>query len=84
MKLLTYLEELGFLTTHSGAEFGWGRSSYLCVCSTLLAVTHLSLDENTRLDGDTNVAVGCNKVTKAVGPYQSGFIQFHDYLRDMG
>ncbi len=29
LKLLTYLEELGFLTTHSEAEFGWGRSSDL-------------------------------------------------------
>ncbi len=42
VKLLTYLEELGFLTTHSETEFGWGRSSDLCVCSTPLAVTCLS------------------------------------------
>ncbi len=34
MKLLANLEELGFLTAHSGAEFGWGRSSDLLVCST--------------------------------------------------
>ncbi len=29
LKLLTYPEELGSLTTHSEAEFGWGRSSDL-------------------------------------------------------
>ncbi len=32
-KLLTYPKELGFLTTHSGAEFGRGRSSNLCMRS---------------------------------------------------
>ena len=52
MKLLTYLEELGFLTTHSGAEFGWGRSGDLCACSALLAVTCLcSSDGGTKIDG---------------------------------
>ncbi len=34
MKLLANLEELGFLTTHSGAEFVWGRSSNLHTGST--------------------------------------------------
>ncbi len=33
MKLLTYPEELGFLTTRSGAEFRRGRSGDLCTCS---------------------------------------------------
>ncbi len=36
VKLLTNLEELGSITTHSGAEFGWGRTSDLRVCSNLL------------------------------------------------
>ncbi len=36
-KLLSYPEELGFLTTHSGAEFGRGRSSDLCTLSASLA-----------------------------------------------
>ena len=52
-KLLTYPEELGFLMTHSGAEFGQGRSSYICTCSALLAVACLSLSKHSRLDGGT-------------------------------
>ncbi len=36
-KLLTYPEELGFLMTHSGAEFRRGRSSDLCAHSALVA-----------------------------------------------
>ncbi len=51
VKLLTYLKELGFLTTHSGAEFGWGRSGDLCACSTPLTVTRLSSSEHTSFDG---------------------------------
>ncbi len=47
MKLLTYLEELGFLMTHSGAEFGWGIFSDLCACSTPLAAMRLSSSEHT-------------------------------------
>ncbi len=49
-KLLTYPEELGFLTTHSGAEFGWGRSSDLCACNALLAVIRLHSSEHSRSD----------------------------------
>ncbi len=50
-KLLTYSEELGFLTTHSGAEFRWGRSSDLCTCSALLAVTYLRSSKHPSYDG---------------------------------
>ncbi len=39
LKLLTYLEELGFLTTHSEAELGRGRSSDLRARSVLLAAS---------------------------------------------
>ena len=49
VKLLTYPEKLGFLTTHSGADFGWGRSGDLCTCS----VTRLRLYEHSKLDGAT-------------------------------
>ncbi len=41
-KLLTYPEELGFLTTHFGAEFGRGRSSDLCVCSVVTSCKRLA------------------------------------------
>ena len=46
LKLLTYPEELGFLTTHSGAEFGWGRSSDLRVRSVVLAANALPVRTN--------------------------------------
>ena len=51
MKLLVNLEELGFLMSHSGAEFGLGRSSDLCACSTSLTVTCLGSSEHTSSDG---------------------------------
>ena len=51
--LLTYLEELGFLTTRSRAEFGWGRSSDLCTCSALLTDMHLCSSEHTSSVGGT-------------------------------
>ena len=51
VKLLTYLEELGFLTTHFGAEYIWGISSDLCMCSAPLAVTRLSASGHTSSDG---------------------------------
>ncbi len=41
-KLLTYPEELGFLTTHSGAEFGRGRSSDLCARSVVVSCKRLA------------------------------------------
>ncbi len=53
MKLLIYPEGLGFLTTRSGAEFGWGRSGDLCMRCALLAVMHLCSSEHTSSDGDT-------------------------------
>ena len=52
MKLLTYLEELCFLTTYYGAEFGWGRSGDLCAYSAPLAVMCLSSSEHTCSDDD--------------------------------
>ena len=52
-KLLTYPEELGYLMTHSGAEFGPGRSSDLCACSALLAVMHLRSSGHTSSDTGT-------------------------------
>ncbi len=39
LKLLTYPEELGFLTNHSEAEFVRGRSSDLRARSVLLAAS---------------------------------------------
>ncbi len=42
LKLLTYPEELGFLTTHSRAEFGRGRSSDLCMCSVVPSCKRLA------------------------------------------
>ncbi len=51
VKQLTYLEELGFLRTHSGAESGWGRSCDLCACSAPLAVTRLRSSKHTSSNG---------------------------------
>ncbi len=42
LKLLTYPEELGFLTTHSEAEFGRGRSSDLCARSVVASCKDLA------------------------------------------
>ncbi len=52
VKLLTYLEELGFLTTHSGAELKWGRSGDLCTRSIPLPIMlHTGSDGGTKEDG---------------------------------
>ncbi len=53
-KLLTHLEELGFLTTHSGALWSSdGGDPVICVCSALLAVTCLRSSKHTSSDGGT-------------------------------
>ncbi len=41
-KLLTHLEELGFLTNHSGAEFGRGRSRDLSARSVVVSCKRLT------------------------------------------